>query len=75
MNARADITLCLCHGDKEGCVGTGRGPRGLGSVPRVRAMPSKVFRKTRVSQPLVQALALRPVLSMVARRELGVPAP
>lgn len=34
-------------------------------------MPSKVFRRTRISQPPIQALVLRPVLSMVAHGQLG----
>ena len=51
LNARADITLCLCHGDRKGTQAQGRGPKGWGPVPGARATPSKVFSRTGASQP------------------------
>lgn len=57
LNARADITLCLCW-RPDGYVGKGKGPRGLDLVPRARALPSKVFSRTGASPPSNSSLDL-----------------
>lgn len=48
-NARVDIILCLCHEDRR---------RGLGPVPRARAMPSEILSRTGTSQPSNPSLDL-----------------
>lgn len=60
LNTRADITLCLCHGDGRLYRHRLGAPEVRILSPGARVMPSKVFSRT--GAPNFQACALRTML-------------